>query len=165
MEDAARARGFPIREELQDKPFQFGDMTLRFLNLNPQRRSENNNSVVVLITVYGRSVLLAGDISSHNGLEDEIAKQIKAATKLPLDILKIAHHGYTLSTSTGFLRALRPKLAVATNDLGKIYPNVKWNLALASKSTTISSVQENGVIIAFATDGRISLSNCIHLAN
>jgi len=171
IEGAARARGFPIVEELPDKPFLLGGMTIQFFNLdsyeNPRLKGENDNSVVVLITVHGRSVLLAGDISASTGLEQQIARQIKEGMgdAFTLDILKIPHHGYTLSTSIAFLNALRPKIAIVTNDLGKIYPNVKWNLALASKSTTISSVHENGVIVAFATDGKISLCAGIHLAN
>jgi len=172
IEDAAAARGFPIAEELPDKPFQLGDMTVQFFNLdsceNPRLKGENDNSVVTLISLpTGRTALLTGDISASTGLERQIARQLKETQgdDFTLDLLKIPHHGYTMSSSAAFLRALRPKLAVATNDLGKIYPNVKWNLALVSCTTTISSAHENGVIVTFAADGNISLRNELHLEN
>jgi len=174
LEEVSTARGFPIAETLPDKPFRLGAMTLQFFNTGPQEnlslRGENDNSIVTLITVQGQiagqTALLTGDITANSGLEKQIAVQVsKAIGGAPLDLLKIPHHGYAMSTSAGFLAALKPKAAVVTNDLGRIYPNVKWNLALVSKTATISSVYENGVIAHFGSDGKCYLTTSLHLAD
>jgi len=170
LEEAAIARGFPIAETMPDKPFQLGAMTLQFFNTGTQDdlrlRGENDNSVVTLVTVQGQTALLTGDITANSGLEKRIASQVSEVLGgAPLDLLKIPHHGYAMSTSAGFLAALKPKAAIVTNDLGRIYPNVKWNLALVSKTATISSVYENGVIAHFGADGKCSLTTSLHLAD
>ena len=170
LEKAAIARGFSIAETLPDKPFSLGAMTLQFFNTgsdgNLSLRGENDNSIVTLVTVQGRTVLLTGDITANSGLEKQIAAQVSEVLGgTPLDLLKIPHHGYAMSTSAGFLAALKPKAAVVTNDLGRIYPNVKWNLALVSKTATISSVYENGVIAHLGANGKISLTTSLHLAD
>jgi len=170
LEKAAIMRGFSIAETLPDKPFQLGAMTVQFFNTGSDEtlrlRGENDNSVVTLVNAKGQFALLTGDITANSGLEKQIAKQVSAAIGgAPLDLLKIPHHGYSMSTSAGFLAVLKPKAAVVTNDLGRIYPNVKWNLALVSKTATISSVYENGVIAHFGANGKFYLTASLHLAD
>jgi beta-lactamase superfamily II metal-dependent hydrolase len=170
---AAAARGFPVVTKFPDKPFRLGAMTLQFLNLNgyrnPALKGENDSSVVTLVSVNGGTALLTGDITATHGLEKDIARQaaslLRAATgkRARLSLLKIPHHGYSLSCSIQFLRKLRPKMAVVTNGLGKIYPNVKWNLALAAWAPTYSTVRENGLIVTFLPHGKLSLSANLNL--
>ena len=161
IEDAARARGFPIETRLPDKPFTLGGMTIRLLNLDsydkPKLRGENDNSVVVLIAVGGRKALLCGDITATNGLEKEIAAQVGA-----VDILKLGHHGYSMSTTLPFLRATRPGLAVVTNGIGQVYPNVRWNLAVYARVPLVSGVRENGLSVSVSPQGRIWVTGNLH---
>ncbi|MDR0531632.1 MAG: MBL fold metallo-hydrolase [Oscillospiraceae bacterium] len=168
--DIAAARGFPVVETLPDKPFALGDMTLQLLNLDshddPRLKGENDNSVVTLVRVFGRTALLTGDITAPHGLEKKIARE--TAPLLPggrLDLLKLPHHGYSLSTSVAFLRRLRPKMGIVTNGLGQIYPNVKWNVALAARMPVYSTARENGVIVTILPTGNLSLSGNLHLGN
>ena len=162
MEDAALARGFPVVEDLPDKPFAFGAMTLRFLNTEYCiRRNENDNSIVVLAEYGAFRALLAGDIyAHHSGLEREIARQVGG----PVDLLKLPHHGYTLSTSIAFLRVLRPGLAIVTNFPGRVYPNVMWNLTFVSRTPYLSTVQENGIIVTVSTDYQMVVTGDLHLS-
>ena len=60
-----------------------------------------------------------------------------------------------------FLKKLKPKIAIVTNYLGKIYPNVKWNLTVVAKVPIYSCVNRNGIIAAFTDDGRIVLTENI----
>ena len=170
LQEASAARGFPITETLPDKPFQLGAITVQFFNTGSDKalhfRGENDNSVVTLVAVKGQTALITGDITANSGLERQIAVQVNEALGgKPLDLLKIPHHGYAMSTSVGFLSVLQPKAAIVTNDLGRIYPNVKWNLALVSKTATISSVYENGVIASFEEGGKIFLTTSLHLTD
>jgi len=161
IEDAALARGFPIQGVLPDKPFALGNMTVRFLNTdsyeNPKLRGENDNTIVVLVECAGRKTLLCGDITAMYGLEKEIGAQAG-----PVDVLKVGHHGYAMSSSLAFLRATRPKLAVVTNGIGQVYPNVRWNLAFYARVPLYSSVRENGLAVTFSPRGKIWVTGNLH---
>jgi beta-lactamase superfamily II metal-dependent hydrolase len=158
---AAEERGFPIEEHPPAEPFAFGDMTLRFLNLdsyeNPKYKGENDNSVLTLITCGGTKALLAADASNLHGMESRLAPEIGR-----VDLLKLCHHGYAMSNSMRLLRALRPKVGIVTNGLGQIYPNVKWNLTMVSHTSVFSTVKENGVIATLSPNGGITLTGNLH---
>jgi len=157
---AAIARDFYIEENLPDMPFPFGAMTLHFLNTEHSLRSNENDRSIVMLAEYGEfRALLTGDIYANRGLEREIARQVGG----PVDLLKLPHHGYTLSTSAAFLRMLRPKLAIVTNDAGKVYPNVMWNLTLVSRTPYLSTVLENGIIVTVGKNYRMIVTGDLHL--
>ena len=157
--EAANARGFQVQTILPDKPFQLGDMTVRLLNLEegPKARGENDNSIVVLIECAGKKALLCGDVTAMYGLEKEIGRQAG-----PVDILKLGHHGYSMSTTLSFLRLVRPQLAVVTNGIGQVYPNVRWNLAVFTRVPLFSSVRENGLAVTISTKGNIWVTGNLH---
>jgi beta-lactamase superfamily II metal-dependent hydrolase len=159
--DAAAARGFPVETHLPDGPFALGDMAVRLLNTDsydkPRLRGENDNSIVTLIECGGRRALLCGDITATHGLEREIGRRAGE-----IDILKLAHHGYSMSTSIPFLRATRPRLAVVTNGIGQVYPNVRWNLAVFARVPLVSSVRENGLAVTISGSGKIWVTGNLH---
>ena len=159
IEDAALARGFPIETHLPDKPFPLGDMTIRLLNreAGPKGKGENDNSVVVLIECAGKKALLCGDITATYGLEKEIGRQAGQ-----VDIVKLGHHGYSMSTSLPFLRETRPQLAVVTNGIGQVYPNVRWNLAVFARVPLYSGVRENGLAVTISANGKIWVTGNLH---
>lgn len=69
--------------------------------------STNNESVVILFTIYGHRLLLTGDIEQT--VEDELIRH----WNLPIvDVLKVAHHGSKTSTSEEWLKQTAPKEAV-----------------------------------------------------
>lgn len=70
----------------------------------------NDDSVALRVTAPGgKTILLTGDM--EEGEEKEI---LQAGVDVRADILKVAHHGSRTSSSTGFLLAARPSLAVAS---------------------------------------------------
>jgi len=157
--EAAEARGFPVETYLPDKPFPLGDMTIQLLNreAGPKGKGENDNSIVVLIECAGKKALLCGDITATYGLEKEIGRQAG-----PVDIVKLGHHGYSMSTSLPFLRATRPQLAVVTNGIGQVYPNVRWNLAVFARVPLYSGVRENGLAVTISGNGKIWVTGNLH---
>ena len=62
------------------------------------------------------------------------------------------------------LRATRPKLAIVTNGIGQVYPDVRWKLTLISRTPIFSTVHENGVIVTLSVDGNINLTRNLHLS-
>lgn len=155
------ARGFTLVQDLPDKPFQFGDFTVLFLNtVTPESlkgRSENAASVGVKITKGSKTAFLAADITRTSGLEQLLRDDIG-----DVDLLKIGHHGYYGSSSQSFARVLRPEISIVTNRLGKIYPNVKWNLTMTVHSAIFATSDNDGIIASITDGGEIVLTNHIH---
>jgi competence protein ComEC len=74
---------------------------------------KNDQSIVLLLTAYGRRFLLTGDIESE--AEENILKEWQEKTnslQAGVDVLKIAHHGSKTSTTEEWLRWFRPRVAV-----------------------------------------------------
>jgi len=160
MKNAALARGFTVVEDLPDEAFDLGNMSVQFLNTTySPLRVENDNSIVVLAEYSGFRALLTSDIYAFRGLERDIARQVG-----PVDLLKLPHHGYTLSSSAYFLRALRPSLAIVTNFAGRVYPNVMWNLTFLSRTSYLSTVTENGIIVTIAEHQQMLVTGNLHLS-
>ncbi|MCR3955422.1 MAG: DNA internalization-related competence protein ComEC/Rec2 [Gudongella sp.] len=65
--------------------------------------NENNNSLVLLLKSKGRSALFTGDI------EAEVEERIP---EYDVDILKVAHHGSSTSSSENHISGLMPEISV-----------------------------------------------------
>ncbi len=156
--DKVNERGIEIVSDIPAEPFAFGSFTIEFFNTEVHNsdwdgEGENNNSIGTKITKGNLSAFLAGDISNSSGLEDELAPLIG-----DVDLLKIGHHGYAIASSSGFVKTLNPEIAIVTNWLGKIYPNVTWNFTMYSHSAIYSTVKCNGIAAAFTDSGEICLT-------
>ncbi len=155
------ARDIELIQDLPDKPFRFGNFTLRFYNtVTPAAlygKGENAASVGVKVTKGAHSAFLASDITRTTGLTELLADEIG-----PVDVLKIGHHGYYGSGSFAWFRALRPKVAVVTNYLGKIYPNEKWMLIVYAHLPLLATPENEGVIVSFPDTGDLVLTNHIY---
>ncbi|NLO46428.1 MAG: MBL fold metallo-hydrolase [Clostridiales bacterium] len=154
-------RGFDLVQSLPDKPFALGDFTVLFFNTvtpeNAAGRGENAACVGVKLTKGEKSAFLAADITASTGLEQELKDSIGK-----VELLKIGHHGYYGSSSRPFVKVLRPEISIVTNRLGKIYPNVKWNLTMTVRSAIFATFDNDGIIASFKDGGEIVLTNHIH---
>lgn len=81
--------------------------------LNPPRGparytwTENNRSLVLMLTFGEKKILLAGDIEA-----DAERWLVESGTNLRADVLKVAHHGSEGSTSELFLEAVDPRFSI-----------------------------------------------------
>lgn len=157
---ALESKSIPVISNLPDEEFTFGDFTLRFLNtVTPEtlyEKGENASSVGVIVKKGEKSAFLAADFTNDSGLEDIYADDIG-----DIDLLKIGHHGYYGSSSISFLKVLKPEITIVTNYIGKIYPNVKWNLTMVAKAPTFSTAHRNGIIATFTDSNEIVLTQNI----
>ena len=99
--------------------FDFGDMNLELLNTdidpNELKYGENQNSIVTLLKHGNTKVFLAADMIYQDDIKikDYIGK---------IDILKLAHHGYSES-SYDFLSTTKPDYVIISNNHIPAYSN------------------------------------------
>lgn len=158
--DALNERGIQIISDIPQESFSFGDFTVEFINaVTPEdmkNAGENANSIGIKLTKGTKKAFLAADFTNDSGFEMLYAEEIG-----DIELLKIGHHGYFGSSSPGFLNALKPEISICTNYLGKIYPNVKWNLTMVAKAPVFSTAHRNGIIATFTDDNEILLTEDI----
>lgn len=154
------SKNIPVISDLPDTEFTFGDFTLRFLNtVTPEElyeKGENASSVGVIVKKGEKTAFLSADFTKDSGLEGIYANDIG-----DVDLLKIGHHGYYGSSSKDFLKTLKPEITIVTNYIGKIYPNVKWNITMVAKAPTFSTAHRNGIIATFTDKNEIVLTQNI----
>ena len=162
--ESLEKRGFNTVTQIPSEPFTMGDFTIQFFNtkadINDRGIGENNNSIGTKLTKGDFAAFLAADITNLQGLERRLAPQIGN-----VDLLKLGHHGYAEATNRTLIKTLMPKAAVVTNGLGKIYPNVKWNLTMISHTSTYTTVKENGIVVTVDDSGGMTLTNNINSEN
>ncbi len=86
-------------------------------------KNDNNESVVLMLRDGEHSALFTGDM--ERPVEETL---VRARAPLGAEILKVPHHGSRTSSSTGFLLAVRPALAIisvgANNSYGHPRPEI-----------------------------------------
>ncbi len=159
--NAAERANTPWISDLPEQ-FTFGDFNVTLYGTKTpvemmQDQGNNAESVGMKLEKAGYTVFLASDIATTTGQEELLADEIG-----DIDLLKIGHHGYFGSSSMSFLKALQPEIAIVTNTLGKIYPNVKWNLTVTAKVPIYATVNRNGIIATVTDEGNVILTENIH---
>ena len=161
MKNALDQRGVPVISDMDGTPFMLGDFQITLFNTDDPAGEtnigENDNSLGVLVERSGARVFLAGDIDNKSGDEDRLAPQIGE-----VDILKIGHHSYAGSTSENWLKTLKPKVCVVTNDYVHTDKNTFRRIIETVNSPILITGTENGIVIQINDDGRIEYFNEIH---
>ncbi|MCD9023035.1 DNA internalization-related competence protein ComEC/Rec2 [Cohnella silvisoli] len=91
-------------------------------------KEQNERSIVLLISVYGRSFLLPGDLEAE-GEREVVAAEDKTGNKHQrIDVLKAGHHGSKTSTTQEWLNYWQPVETVISvgrnNSYGHPHPTV-----------------------------------------
>lgn len=111
---------------------------------------DNNGSMVLKLAIGEVSVLLTGDASTlDEGLIQKDGNSIQST------ILKVGHHGSKYSSSTPFLQAVKPELAVISCGEGNSYghPNVETIERLNLEHIKTLRTDQRGTI-SIVTDGK-----------
>ncbi|UQZ32990.1 competence protein ComEC [Paenibacillus sp. PK3_47] len=88
----------------------------------PEVEEQNHESVVFRLEMNGRSFLFTGDMDK--AAEADIvadARQAGIGQGLPIDVLKVAHHGSKTSTGTAWLNFWNPGAAVISAGVNNMY--------------------------------------------
>jgi len=113
------------------------------VNLNKDER--NNKSQVLFVEYKDFSMLLTGDVEKEG--ENEILQYVKQnGGKLKCDVLKVAHHGSSGSSSVDFLEYINPDLSLISCGEGNSYghPHKETLERLENAGSRILSTKESG---------------------
>ena len=123
--------------------------------------SENYNSCILYANIYGKKILLSGDITDSEKDESLVYKnnyQIANMIKEEIDIYKVAHHGDSHSNSKETLNIYKPKYAIITNTKeGLLDLEIENNLISSNKDVVILYTDKN-IILEINIDGSIKES-------
>jgi len=133
--------------------FNLGDATITILSPNPTDEWENkaNYSIVMRIEFGSTSFLLTGD-----AMREVEANLLDSTTKLSSDVLKIARHGASSATTSGFLDAVNPSIAVISAGENNSFLSQEVLRRLNNAGVHVFRTDENGTIV-ITSDG-ITLS-------
>lgn len=148
MKTALSENNVLLISEFDNYNIKLGDFSVTFLNGSYKKPKlkfgENVHSVVTLVETDKFRTLLAADMNYKNGGEKKIAQDVGR-----IDLLKVAHHGYTGSTSAYWLKRLCPKYAVICNSRKRVHPDVLFKLKNISKSKTYCMQDCDGIKFNF----------------
>jgi len=110
----------------------------------------NNWSAVTRIQYGNNSFLLMGDAEVLS--EQEI---LSSGANIKADVLKVGHHGSSSSTSSAFLKSVKPKYAVISVGTGNKYghPHKVTLTKLANAKVQVCRTDRDGTIIV-TSDGK-----------
>jgi competence protein ComEC len=130
-----------------------------FTVLHPEpdeSRGTNERSLVLLAEAAGQRALLTGDIESW--AEQRLVSC--CAKDLRVDVLKVAHHGSRTSSSTTFLEAARPRLALVSAGVNNIYHHPAPDVVerIEEHGARVLRTDRSGMIrVVFGQDGRLRI--------
>jgi competence protein ComEC len=130
------------------------DVQLDFLapdSIWTRELDDPNEASVVLRARYGAvRFLLVGDAER----EEERWLLERDSLALRAEVLKVGHHGSITSTTTGFLRVVRPSIALVSVGAGNTYghPNAHVLASLAAQGATVLRTDRHGSVVV-RTDG------------
>lgn len=161
MVQALNAKNVPIISKPDSTPFTLGNFTITLFNTtdpeNNEKVGENDQSIGMLIEKNGTKVFLTGDMDNLTGDEDRIAPEVGK-----VDLLKLGHHSYHYSSTTGFIKTLSPEYCVVTNKEESVEHRILWQVENIANSTILITGKEDGIIAEIGSNGEIQFYNSIH---
>ena len=135
----AQDTGTPLQELSAGDTLALGEgVTLQVLGpLRENEESEDDNSLVLLLTTPWGTALLCGDMT-----QTEEADLLSAGVLPQADLLKVGHHGKKDATSIALVKTVSPKLAVISSDD-------------AGSSSVTSRLMQAGAEILFTQDAEL----------
>ena len=145
--DALDAKGLSYNVPKIDDEFKLGDATFKVIYSGDDTNDINDSSIVLKMTYGDNTFLFTGDATS-NVEEIILNKDIKS------DVLKVAHHGSSYSSTTEFLDKVDPKYAIISVGTNNSYnhPASITLQKLSNRDIKVYRTDLDGTII-FTSDG------------
>ncbi|MCA1057984.1 DNA internalization-related competence protein ComEC/Rec2 [Rossellomorea aquimaris] len=140
--ETAQRKRIPVKEAMYPVGWRGDENGLHIVSPLDDAYEGNNDSIVIYGEIGSKRWLLTGD------LEEEGERDLIKAFDLPVDVLKVGHHGSKTSTTEEFLDETKPAMAVISagesNRFGHPHPEVVERLK--RRGLTIYETGKNGAI-------------------
>jgi competence protein ComEC len=120
----------------------------RGLNNGLQDRNINNESIVTILDIKGKSILLMGDAEYE--VEHKLLKEFSLEN---IYILKAGHHCSRTATSDMFLRAINPEVAICSYGEGNKFGHPHYETIEKFKKQNVQYLEtamEGDIVIKFS---------------
>lgn len=151
---AAAEKGTAVEYKSANDKISLGNMSITVLSPNDKYKSDNDNSLVVMVESFGRSLLFMGDAG-----EDVEQTLCDSGMNLNCDILKAAHHGSGSGSGEELLSAAKPEYAVVSvgaNSYG--LPSVETISRLEACGAEVMRTDKSGRITFNITSDEIKVN-------
>lgn len=152
-EDAMRHQNTEWIKPMSGNVYWVGELRIEILYVPPKdNMGENGDSMIVRLDYGENSVLLMGDAEASD--ENRLLESV-LPDRLPADLLKVAHHGSSGSSTDVFLYAVSPRIAVISAGEGNTFGHPHWEVLsrLQALNAEIYRTDIHGSLI-FYCDGR-----------
>lgn len=157
LEEAIKREGANVHTALAGVVFEEDDISLRIIfpvvSFNHHSVSNvNESSVVLKLRVDGKEFLLMGDAGEKT--EQELIRENKLSHA---DILKVGHHGSAHGTTSLFLNAIQPAIAIISSGANNRYghPNTLVLNRLQEVGANIFRTDTDGTVCVTVINGEI----------
>ncbi|MBR4123891.1 MAG: MBL fold metallo-hydrolase [Clostridia bacterium] len=139
----------------QGMNFEIGEFNVTVIGCYTDLKDENSRSVITMAEIDGKKFLLTGDMSAKTEKE-----MINDGINFKCDVLKVAHHGSSSSSTDDFLKKAKPRYAAisvgAYNSYGHPHNNVLAALNYYGAKTFRTDL--SGDITFLVKEGKISVN-------
>ncbi len=136
--------------------FNYDDVKVRVLSPFKEYKSQNNTSLVIRLEYGNTSFLFTGD--SEKEVENDILKS-EYSEYLSADVLKIAHHGSSTSSTEKYINKINPSYAIIScgedNDYG--HPHRETVALLNKLKIQTYRTDKDGTVIISSNGNDISV--------
>lgn len=108
-DDGYIAKNYQTLKVKENDEFECHNYVFKVLNPSIKRADENDNSIVLYTQINQKNFLFLGDATKI--IEERLVDEYR----LKVDVLKVAHHGSSTSTSPKLVKALMPEYAIIMN--------------------------------------------------
>lgn len=137
----------------QKQVIDIDDLSLLFLPAEKQTyldKESNNSSLVVKVTLLGKTILFTGDSQ-----EERVAELISCNEDFNADILKLMYHGRAIANESELLALINPSYTIITGEkknkkVKTNIENIKNNLGtyyFTSDGTIVFTITENDITV------------------
>lgn len=124
--------------------------------IEKNQEDDNDNSLVLMLSVNGRKALFTGDMQLPE--EDSL---LSVETDVRGDVLKVGNHGNPDATGTAFAHRVLPEIAVVSTNTSEDTDSANPRVieALGSAKVFITQDFPVGVLVTVGADGTLSIGN------
>jgi competence protein ComEC len=153
--DLAKTKNIPIKEATKPKIIKRGKMTMYIVSPEKKEtfRSPNAMSVVLLIEIYGRRVLLTGDI------DEKKIREIDSNITKHIDVIELPHHGQWSNESHLLVSSREPLVAIQSTNTSR-HSKDRWSVP--RKTTRLVTATDGTISITILENGNMIVSQTKH---